>query len=87
MVQTQEVIEGWRGVCVALGLGNPGSRALCAALLTGVVSYALKMPSDAFRPDGSLRPAKQAGSRAADATGKHFLLTPVAVGTAVYLFT
>ena len=76
MVQEQSVIEGWRGVCVACGLGTPGSRALSAALLTGVISYTLKMPRRAYNSDGSMR-----------TTGTHFLLMPTVVGSAVFLFT
>lgn len=75
MTQTQEVIEGWRGVCVAVGLGKPSSRAMCAALLTGVACYALKVPRSAFREDG--RPSRGGG----------FLLTPLAVGATIYLLT
>ncbi len=84
---SQEVIEGWRGVMVAAGLGTPMSRALTAAMLAGVVSYSMKMPRRAFRPDGTLRPSFHAGSYAPDATDMHFLLTPVAVGATVWLFT
>ena len=84
---SQEVIEGWRGVMVAAGLGAPMSRALTAAMLTGVVSYSMKLPRRAFRSDGSLRPSVHTGSYAPDDTDMHFLLTPLAVGTAVYLFT
>ena len=80
MVQTQEVIEGWRGVCVALGLGNPGARAVTAGLLAGTASYALKYPRKAFREDGTVR-------NVTDPTDTHFLLTPLAVATAVYLLT
>ena len=84
-MQTQEVIEGWRGVCVSCGLGTPTSRALTAALATGAVMYTLKMPRKAFRPDGTPRSSTLSG--APDATATHFLLTPVAVGAAVFLFT
>lgn len=79
MVQTQEVIEGWRGVAVAVGLGSPASRAVCAALLAGMGSYAMKMPRSAYGADGSVR--------ATASYKEHFLLTPIVVGTTVYLFT
>lgn len=73
-VQEQAVIEGWRGVCVAMGLASPASRALCAAMTVGVASYAIKLPVTAYRQDGSVR-------------GSDFFLIPLGVGTAVYLFT
>jgi len=85
-ITEQPVIEGWKGVCVAVGLGSPPKRGECALLLTGAVAYALKFPRSAFRPDGTMRPSRLT-SRAADATDRHFLLTPLAVGAAVYLFT
>ena len=80
----QPVIEGWRGIMVAAGLASPLKRALTASLAAGTVMYALKRPRSAFRSDGTLRPAF---SNAADATDHHFLLTPLLIGTAVYLFT
>lgn len=87
VVAEQAVIEGWRGVMVSMGLASPSKRALTAALMSGAVAYALKYPRDAFRPDGTMKPARTTGNRAADATDRHFLLTPLAVGAAVYLFT
>lgn len=85
-MQTQEVIEGWRGVMVSVGLGKCVSRAACAGVVTGIVCYALKFPQGAFRRDGTIRPARTL-SAAQDATHTHFLLTPIAVASAVYLFT
>lgn len=82
----QEVIEGWRGMCVQLGLGSPLARAFTAATLAGACAYALKYPKAAFREDGSMRP-HPALSLDADATTNHFLLTPLAVGGFVFLFT
>ena len=86
-IQEQAVIEGWRGMMVTLGLGTPGKRALTAMLATGAVTYALKYPKSAFRGDGTMRPSRLAGNRSADATDRHFLLTPLTVGAVVYLFT
>jgi len=63
-----------------MGLGSPMSRFVCAALASGLVTYTLKVPMDAFREDGTLRPAGQGSA-------PHFLLIPLTVGTAVYLFT
>lgn len=89
MAKHQSVIEGWRGVCVAMGLGTPLPRGLCAGLLAGTVMYSLKYPRAAFRADGSLKPIKQAGTRSADAVewNQHFLLTPLAVAGLVCLAT
>ena len=85
-MQTQEVIEGWRGVMVSVGLGTPVARATTAAVATGIACYAAGYPASAFRSDGSMRPHSSL-SAAQDATGAHFILTPVLVAGAVYLFT
>ena len=85
-METQPVIEGWRGVAVSVGLGTPFARATCAAVCAGVGCYACKFPRAAFRQDGSMRPHKSL-SVAPDATSNHFLLMPLALATTVYLFT
>jgi hypothetical protein len=87
-MQTDEFIEGWRGVMVAMGLGRPGQRAMTAAALAAAATYTMKFPRKAFRQDGSMRPLDSL-SMAPDAASvsNHFLLTPLAVGAAVYLFT
>lgn len=86
-VSEQPVIEGWRGVMVAAGMGTPAKRAVTAMLATGAVAYAMKYPAAAFRQDGTMRPARITGARAADATDRHFLLMPLAVGALVFVFT
>ena len=85
-MQTQEVIEGWRGVAVSMGLSSPMSRAITATVMSGAVFYALGYPAHAFTPQGSMRPH---ASLSADpnATRRHFILTPLMVGGAVALFT
>lgn len=87
-MQTDEYISGWRGVCVAMGLGKPSQRGLCAAVLAGVVCFSMKYPKRAFREDGSMRPIKSLSMApdAADLTS-HYLLTPLVVGSAVCLFS
>ena len=85
-VAEQSVIEGWRGVLVAAGLRTPSQRALTAFLVTGAITYAMKYPKEAFRTDGTMRPARIT-SNTADATDRHFLLTPLAVASATFLFT
>ena len=84
---TEKVILGWQGVMVECGLGSPMARGMCAAMLAGVASYALKYPRRSFRRDGTLRPSATLGSTSQDATDLHYLLTPLAVGSAVCLFT
>lgn len=83
---SQEIIEGWRGVMVSMGLGSPMSRAVTMGLLTGILSYSLKYPHDAFQRDGTIRPSAHM-SPSPDATNTHFLLTPLAVATTTFLFT
>ena len=71
---------------VHVGLGSPYKRGICAAVATGIVCYALGYPRSGFRSDGSMRPHASL-SDAHDSTRTHFLLTPLMVGTAVFLFT
>jgi hypothetical protein len=85
-METQDVIEGWRGVMVAAGLGSPFSRALTAGIAAGTLAYAVKYPTCAFKADGSMRPYYRL-SASQDATNRHFLLMPLTVAGAVYLFT
>ena len=85
-MENQTVIEGWRGIAVSCGLASPFSRAVTAAVLTGVASYALKYPSGAFRKNGDMRPHSSL-SMEQGATSNHFILMPLAVGTGVFLFT
>jgi hypothetical protein len=86
-MQNQPVIEGTRGLLVHYGLGTPAARAVSAAIVAGGVSYALRRPAHCFRRNGTMRPL--AGlSPELDAAGyDHFLLIPVVVGTAAFLFT
>ena len=86
-ISEQPVIEGWRGVMVAAGLGTPAKRAVTVVLAVGALAYTFKYPNAAFRPDGTMRPATATGSRAADATDRHFLLIPLAAGVLTYVFT
>jgi len=81
-----EVVDDWRGMMVRMGLGQPSARAFVAASITTGMAYIAKYPKAAFREDGSIKPLKGL-SPDMDATSTHFLLLPVAVGTAVFLFT
>ena len=85
-MDTQPVIEGFPGMLVHFGLGSPYKRGICAAVSAGIVCYALGYPRASFRSDGSMRPHASL-SDAHDSTRKHFLLTPLLVGGAVFLFT
>jgi hypothetical protein len=85
-MQTQEVIEGWRGVAVSMGLKHPISRAITAGVVAGGVCYLSKYPSSAFQRDGSMRPHR-ALSADPSATDRHFILTPLCVAIAVSLLT
>ena len=73
MAADQEVIVGMRGVLVSMGLAKPSARALTAALVTGVIMYAMKAPKSAFTERGTAR--------------SEFFLMPLTVGTATFLFT
>ena len=72
-MQAQEVIEGWRGVMVTFGLGRPIQRAVTATVATGLAMYAAGKPASSFDREGRPHP--------------NFLLIPLAVGTAAWLFT
>lgn len=69
----QTVIEGWKGVMVELGMGRPIARGVCATLVAGMGAYCAAYPNNCFHEDGSVR--------------SNFFLMPLAVGTAVFLFT
>ena len=81
MSKAQEVIEGWRGVCVECGLGHPATRGFCAAVVTGTALFALKLPPHAFDKNSRMRP------REAVEAWKHFLAIPLGVGLAISLCT
>ena len=86
MSEIFETIEGPMGVMVKLGLAKPAARGVTAAAIAAMAAYALKFPRESFRRDGTMKPFRPL-SPAPDATTSHFLLVPVAVGTAAYLFT
>lgn len=69
------------------GLGTPGRRAAAAFVLAAGVSYATKLPRVAFTEDGHL---KRFDINPADkdepVTQVHFVVVPIAVATAAYLF-
>ncbi len=72
---------------VSLGLGKPISRAFVAGTVATSVLYASGYPKDAFRDDGSMRPFALLSPGPDGVTGKHFLVLPLGISLAVYLFT
>lgn len=86
MATTFQDVVGWRGAMVALGLSNPVARAFVAGTACTGLAYLSGKPSDCFREDGSIKPFAPLSSEL-DATFTHFLVLPLTVATAVYLFT
>ena len=81
-----ESIGGVRGTLVAAGLGQPLARGFVAGTCALGICYIGGMPNTAFREDGTMKPFKPL-SMDADATNAHFLLVPLTVGLAAFLFT
>lgn len=79
-------IDGVRGVLVYLGLGHPLQRAVTAGAIAAGIQYVTKSPKAAFDESGSIRPHRMF-SVSPGATDTHFLMIPVVVATAAYLFT
>tara|TARA_B100001996_G_scaffold59641_1_gene42494 strand:- start:578 stop:844 length:267 start_codon:yes stop_codon:yes gene_type:complete len=79
-------IDGLPGVLVYLGLGHPVQRAVTAGAVVAGIQYIVKKPVGAFDETGSIRPHRMF-SVSPKATEAHFLMYPVAVATAIYLFT
>lgn len=77
-MQSQAVVEGWKGVMHVNGLGTPGRRAFTAAVLAGIAAWAMKYPQTAWGPDGKVRPLRALSPRN-DAVnpGDHFLRAPL----------
>ena len=71
---------------VYLGLGTPAARAFTAFALTSVASYVTKLPAEAFDEEGRIR-SPSLFSPGPGSTDAHFLVLPMAVATAAYLFT
>jgi len=76
-----------RDAMVTLGLGHPASRAFCAGTAATSVLYASGYPKDAFREDGSMRPFSLLTPGPDGVSSKHFLVLPIGITLAVYLFT
>ena len=71
----------------ASGLGRPPTRTLAAfAALAGVL-YAAGAPKCAFNDEGCIRPLAIIQPGPESVMGKHFLVIPIGVALAVFLFT
>ena len=81
-----EEVTDVRGQLVKLGLGQPTSRAYVGGTVAAGLLYLTSTPKAAFREDGTIRPFKPL-SADPDATYTHFLLGPLAIAAAFYLFT
>ena len=80
------MVDDLRGKLVITGLGHPFARTFVAATVVGVAAYATGFPRASFTDDGGLKPFKPL-SRDPEATYAHFLVLPIAIGTAAFLFT
>ena len=70
---------------VTLGLHTPMRRCVAGAAAAGIILYAMKQPSMAFKKDGSLKSWLPVSSEL-DATYAHFLVFPLLAGTACAVF-
>ena len=81
------MVKGWRDVMVMFGLGKPVSRAFVAGVAAAGLAYTAGFPKAAFDDEGGMRPFALLSPGPDSVYEKHFLVVPVAVATAVYLFT
>ena len=84
---TETVVKDWRDMAVMMGLGKPSSRAFVAFVGATAVLYAAGLPSGAFDEEGRMRPFAPLVPGPDGVTTKHFLVAPIAIATAVWLFT
>lgn len=71
----------------ALGLGSPIARAFVAFTATASILYASGVPKQAFDDQGIVLPFAPLAPDGLGVTYSHFLVVPVGIATAVYLFT
>ncbi len=69
-----------------LGLGTPPSRAFVIGVLAASALYLSGIPKSAFREDGSIRPFAPL-TPGPDGVNCHFLVCPLAIASAAFLFT
>lgn len=87
MAQYPTPVIGVKDALVALGLGNPTSRAFVAAVTVAGGLYLTGLPKDAFREDGTIRPFAPLMPGPDGVTSKHFLVCPLIAATTIFLFT
>ena len=83
---TVTTVEDVRDILVTVGLGTPLRRAALALSVSLGLGYLGSKPSGAWDDEGNMRPFKLI-SQDPEATYNHFLVVPVAVTAAVYLFS
>lgn len=80
-------IDGYKGIMVYLGLGSPLARAFVVGSGVAAIQYVTKTPGAAFDEDGAIRQWTMMSPKSPEATDQHFLILPIAIASAVYLFT
>jgi hypothetical protein len=81
------LVQNWQDMAVLVGLGSPTARAFVAGTTAATTLYVAKFPKAAFREDGSMRPFKPLMPGPDGVTTKHFLVLPIAIAGAAFLFT
>jgi hypothetical protein len=83
---TVTTVESVRDILVTVGLGTPLRRAATVLGISLALAYLGRMPDGAWDDEGEMRPFKLI-SQDPEATYNHFLVVPVALTAAVYLFS
>jgi len=87
-MQSQMVIEGWRGVATEMGLWHPIQRGVTATVISGAILYGMKYPKHSFRENGSVKPFSSLTTDPSAITWQqHFILIPLLVGGVTALCT
>ena len=76
-----------RSIMVYFGMGRPVARAFVAGSVATLALYAAGFPKAAFREDGTMCPFSPLCKGPDGVCAQHFLVLPVTVATAVFLFT
>ena len=76
-----------RDVLSKVGLAYPGARAFVAGVAVTSLLYCTGLPKGAFDEDGNIRPFSLMSAGPDAVCTKHFLVCPIAVTAAVFLFT
>jgi hypothetical protein len=73
-------VESVRDILVTVGLGTSARRAAAVLGVSLALAYAARLPTGAFDEDGKIRPPQEA-------TYQHFLVVPVALAAATFVFS